>query len=457
LLTLEENSRLCRVEGRAPMGTLMRRHWIPAVLSEQLAGNDCDPVRLRLLGEDLVAFRDSKGRLGVLGEACPHRKASLFFSRNEECGLRCLYHGWKFDVEGNVMEMPSEPGGSGFAGKVRHKAYPAREAGGFVWIYMGPPEKMPPFETPPWAPTGAERVSIMRVELPCNWAQIMEGQIDSAHSSTLHSSDMLPAPVTTAGAEETHWTRPSTDRNPRIQVQITNYGMRYAAIRRPIANADTQDYVRITTYIAPFIALIPPNSSYNVASVIVPRDDTSSYFNFLAWGDPDSCVEQEAWRKFCVMRVGVDVDKDFRPILRSAANDYLQDREAMRQGNFTGIPGIPNQDIAMWESMGPIADRSTERLGASDIAVIQFRRLMLDAVARLHEGAEPIGLVEPHLQLAGLRSYQGLVPKTADWRKLGASDEECTYLNGIDGGVRESKAPPIKSHRVQKAVQGTEA
>lgn len=432
MLTSDENTLLCRVEGDALMGQLMRRHWIPAALSEQLAGADCDPIRLRLFGEDLVAFRDSDGRLGVLGEYCLHRKASLFFGRNEECGLRCLYHGWKFDVDGNVVDMPSEPKESGFADRVKHKAYPTQEAGGFIWVYMGPPASMPAFEPPPWAPTSDVRVSVMRIQLPCNWAQIMEGQIDSAHSSSLHSSDMRPARVTTAGASETHWTRPSTDKNPRIQVQITNYGMRYAAIRRPIANAATQDYVRITTYVAPFTALIPPNSSYNVASVIVPRDDTSSYFHFIAWGDPATCIDQDAWRKFCVVQVGIDVDKDFKPMLRNAANNYLQDREAMRQGNFTGLPGIPNQDIAMWESMGPIADRTAERLGASDIAVIQFRRLLLDAVGRFKEGAEPIGLVQPHLPQAKLRSYQGLVPKTEDWRKLGASDEEKSYLDGME-------------------------
>ena len=224
----------------------------------------------------------------------------------------------------------------------------------------------------------------MRIVLPCNWAQIMEGQIDSAHSSSLHSSDMRPARVETAKAADTHWLRPSTDKSPRIQVQVTNYGMRYAAIRRPIANAATQDYVRITTYVAPFTALIPPNSSYNVASVIVPCDDVSSVFHFIAWTEDDSAIDQDAWRRFCVAQVGVDVDRDFRPILRHASNNYLQDRALMKQGSFTGLPGIPNQDIAMWESMGRIADRTSERLGASDIAVIQFRRLLLDAAARVH-------------------------------------------------------------------------
>lgn len=438
MLTAEENSLLCRVEGHAPMGQLMRRHWIPALLSEQVAEPDCDPVRVKLLGESLVAFRDSKGRLGVVGEFCPHRKVSLAFGRNEDCGLRCLYHGWKVDVEGNVLETPSEPKESGLAAKVKQKAYPNREGGGFVWVYMGDPEKMPEFEAPPWAPTGDAKVSIARWDLRCNWAQITEGQIDSAHSSTLHSSDMRPARVGTAEAKDTHWVRPSTDKTPRIQVQVTNYGMRYAAIRRPINKAQTHNYVRITTFVAPFTSLIPPNSSYNVASVIVPKDDHSSYFHFIAWTEDDRCIDQDAWRRFCVAEVGVDVDKDFKPIKRHASNDYLQDRERMRgEGDFTGIPGIPNQDIAMWESMGAISDRTSERLGASDIAIIQFRRIMLDAVKRFDEGEGPIGLVQPHLPQAKLRSYQGIVPKSENWRMLGASSEEQVYLTGLEENDEE--------------------
>ncbi len=239
MLTAEENDLLCRVEGDAPMGQIMRRHWIPACLSEEVAEADGAPVKIRLLGEDLVVFRDSEGRLGVLDEYCPHRRASLAFGRNEECGLRCLYHGWKMDVEGNVLEMASEPPESGFAQKVKMKAYPAREAGGFVWTYMGPRETMPEFEPPAFAPSANAKVSIVKIHVPCNWAQIMEGQIDSAHSSSLHSSDMRPAKVDSAKAVDTHWLRPSTDKAPRLEVEKTSYGFHYAAIRRPIMNANT--------------------------------------------------------------------------------------------------------------------------------------------------------------------------------------------------------------------------
>lgn len=430
MLTAQENDLLCRVEGQAPMGRLMRRHWVPAVLSEQVAVPDGAPVRVQLFGEKLVVFRDSDGKVGILGESCPHRKASLAFGRNENCGLRCLYHGWKFDTDGNVVDMPSEPGRSGLADKVRHISYPVREGGGFVWTYMGPPEAMPAFDAPPWAPTADTEFAIAKIELPCNWAQIMEGQIDSAHSSSLHSSDMRPAKGE-AAARGDYWVRPSTDKNPRIQVQLTDYGMRYAAIRRPIVNAATHDYVRITTYVAPFTALIPPNRSYSVVSVIVPRSDDSSYFHFIAWRDGDQeGIDTQAWRRFCVLSVGADVDAGFRPIKRHAHNDYLQDRELMRDGSFTGIPGIPNQDIAMWESMGPIADRTQERLGASDIAIVQFRRLMLEAVRSFEADGSVIGLVEPRLPPAKARSYQGVVAKEVPWRTLGASPEEVAMLAG---------------------------
>ena len=445
MLTQAENELLCRVEGDAPMGQLMRRHWVPAVLSEQVAEPDGAPVRVQLFGEKLVAFRDSSGKLGLLGEACPHRKVSLAFGRNEECGLRCLYHGWKFDTEGNVIDMPSEPKASHLPEKARHLAYPTREAGGFVWTYMGPPEAMPEFESPAWSPHGEvphpeARIAIAKVELPCNWAQIMEGQIDSAHSSTLHSTDMRLSREE-AAAKGDHWVRPSTDKNPRIQVQLTNYGMRYAAIRRPIVNANSHDYVRITTYIAPFTALIPPNNTYNIASVIVPRNDTSSYFYFIAWSEGEQVgISTEAWRKFLALEVGEDVDAQFRPIKRHAHNDYLQDRAAMADGgSFSGILGIPNQDIAMWESMGTIADRGQERLGASDIAIVQFRRLMIDAARAFEQEGRVIGQIQPRLPQAKLRSYQGVVEKTVPWRTLGASDEEVKVLSGIEEDETEKE------------------
>jgi phthalate 4,5-dioxygenase oxygenase subunit len=415
------------------MGQLMRRHWLPACLSEEVAEPDGAPVRVKLLGEDLVAFRDTDGTLGVIGEFCPHRRASLLFGRNEECGLRCLYHGWKMDTQGNVLEMASEPAESRMSEKVKHLAYPAREAGGFVWVYMGPAESMPAFQAPAFAPLPNTKVSIVKIQVNANWAQILEGAIDSAHSSSLHSTDMPPARVerSTTGSDGL-WRRPSTDKAPRLQVQMASYGFRYAAIRRPIFNAATHDYTRITVFQAPLTVLIPPNNMYSLAQMTAPMTDTSTMFYFIAWAPEGSPgINQEAFRKLCGAQVGIDVDQNFQKI-RTRENHYLQDRRAMKLGDFTGIRGIPNQDIAMWETMGPIANRSDERLGASDVAIVQFRRQMLDAIARFEAGEPAIGTGPDALAHVKLRSFEGVVPKEVNWRTLGASPEEFAQYPGED-------------------------
>jgi phthalate 4,5-dioxygenase oxygenase subunit len=422
MLSAEENDVLCRVEGDAPMGRLMRRHWIPACLSEEVAERDGAPVRVRLLGEDLVAFRDTEGRIGLLDEHCPHRRASLALGRNEECGLRCLYHGWKMDVEGNVVDRPSESHEAVLAKKVRHKAYPCRDAGGFVWVWMGPPDEMREFEPPAWAPSPDIRTSIVKMHVGCNWAQVLEGAIDSAHSSTLHSTDMVPALVERAGATAKEWLRPSTDKAPRLQVQRTDFGFRYVAIRRPIKDASTHDYLRITVFVAPFTVLIPPNNLYNLSILNIPLDDTNTMFYFIAWSEGEG-IDQDAWREFCGAQIGVDLDASFRRT-RTRANNYLQDRKAMKLGSHTGILGIPNQDIAMWETMGPIADRSRERLGASDVAIVQFRRIMVDAARKVRDGGPAIGTSSRHVPHVKLKSFEGIVPKTTLWTTLGVAEEE---------------------------------
>jgi phthalate 4,5-dioxygenase oxygenase subunit len=443
MITPEDNELLCRVEGNAPMGGIMRRHWLPACLSEEVAEPDGAPVRTRLLGEDLVVFRDTKGRLGVLGEHCPHRQASLAFGRNEECGLRCLYHGWKFDFEGNVVDQACEPAGDRLRPQRKHKAYPVREAGGFVWIWMGPSGEMRDFEPPHWAPMPGVRIAIVKMHAACNWAQVLEGSIDSAHSSSLHSSDMPSAEVDSAKATEENWPRPSTDKAPRMQVQLTNFGFRYAAIRRPILNASMHDYVRITLFVAPFTVIIPPNDRYKLAQMLIPVDDVNAMFYWIAWHETEG-IDQESWRKFCAAEVGVDLDSNYRKF-RTRENNYLQDREAMKGGDFTGIKGIPAQDMAMWESMGPIADRTCDHLGVSDIAVVQFRRQMIAAAKTFRDGGPAIGTTEPRIPQVKLASFEGIVPKAADWRTLAVSDEERALYSSPPLGERlgEGAVSPV--------------
>ena len=187
MLTTQETEYLCRVGPGTPMGNLMRRFWHPVLLSKELPGPDCPPLRSRILGEDLVAYRDSNGKVGLLDNNCPHRRASLFFGRNEEAGLRCVYHGWKFDTSGACVDMPSEPAESNFRDKVKIKAYPVKEAGELIWAYMGPPELEPPLPMLEYNSLGADQVSVSKLRYESNYVQVVEGDIDTVHASLLHS------------------------------------------------------------------------------------------------------------------------------------------------------------------------------------------------------------------------------------------------------------------------------
>ncbi|MBL8549271.1 MAG: aromatic ring-hydroxylating dioxygenase subunit alpha [Hyphomonadaceae bacterium] len=422
-MTPEQNDLLCRVEGNAPMGLLMRQHWAPACMAEEVAERDGAPLKVRLFGENIVVFRDTKGRLGALKEACPHRGASLSFGRNEACGLRCLYHGWKFDVDGAVMEMASEPEGATLKGRIKAKAYPVREAGGFVWVWLG--EGAPArFEAPTWAPSETTKIAIVKMHVACNWAQVLEGSIDSAHSSSLHSTNMPTASdVSGSTATDAAWLRPSADKSPKLEVQKTPFGFRYAAIRKPIVDPDKQDYVRITLFVAPYTVHIPPNDQYKLSQMLVPIDDVNTMFYWIAW-HPTKGIEQDEWRRFCAAEVGKDVEPITYKKLRNLENHFLQDREAMKRGDFTGIIGIPSQDMAMWESMGPIADRSEDKLGSSDKAIFQFRTQMLRAAQAVAEGAPAIGTEEPRVPYVELASFEGMAAKGTDWRTLAVSEAE---------------------------------
>jgi phthalate 4,5-dioxygenase len=426
MLSPNQNELLCRVSGDAPMGALMRRYWLPLCQSSEIPIADRPPVRARLLDEDIVVFRDSDGRVGALDEYCPHRGVSLVLARNEQCGLRCLYHGWKYDVDGNIIEMPTEPAESRLKETLKHRAYPVRESGGLIWAYLGPKEAMPEFQPPPWAHCLPRRIVTSRIVVEANWAQALEGQIDSAHSSMLHSTD-IPAGKserTTIDGRGVH-VRPSGDPNPRLLVKRVPYGMRYVAIRKPTTNAETHDYMRVTVFIAPCIALIPPNSRNYLCNMAVPRDDgtTNMYFvHFSETLDLDEAMIQANLGT----RPGIDFDPATGRKARNRDNNFLQDREAMAKGNFSGIRGIGQQDIAMWESMGrgPIIDRSREHLGRTDVAVVQFRRIMLDAVEEFGRSGAVLGQQAPVIPLAKVRSFEGIVAKGTDWESLGQCEEE---------------------------------
>lgn len=431
MLNTQDNELLCHVEGNAPMGAMMRRHWIPVCAIEEVAEPGCDPVKIRLFGEDLVVFRDASGTLGLVEELCPHRRASFVYGRNEGDGLRCLYHGWKIDVTGTIREMPSEPSDCKMVGKLKSKAYEVREGAGLVWTYMGPAEHKPAFDPLAFTANRDARVSIAKVVVNANWAQVLEGAIDSAHSSSLHSDDNKVGSVAQgatveliAGDNRPYVTvRPSADKAPRIEVQLTDYGMRYVALRHPIVDADTTDYARVTVFVAPFTVFVPPNARYQSVQYVIPMDNHRTMFYFIAWTDDtaeNKGIPQDVWRRRMGLEMGVDLEPDFTA-KRTLSNRHLQDRKAIRAGDFSGIRGIAAQDIAMWESMGPITDRSSETLGTSDTAIAQFRRLMVRSAKAFQDGAAVVGSAPSKTPLSAIRAYEGIIRKGGDWTSLGVA------------------------------------
>jgi phthalate 4,5-dioxygenase oxygenase subunit len=409
MLSRQDNELLCRVGASTPMGRMMRRYWVPAAMSTELVPGT--PKRIRVLGDSFVAFRGDDGVAGVLDELCPHRGASLVLARTEGCTLRCLYHGWRIDRAGAILEMPSEPEGSVFSNKVRHATYPVYESAGIVWTYLGPADLVPPVPDFAYARFPDSHRVNAKHRIDCNWAQSLEGAIDTAHSNYLHSADITPAGT----SERSRWTlarteRPSQDGKPRIFTEDTPYGFRYAALRRPLADPETQNYVRVTHFVAPFTAIIPLGDLQNV-QIFVPIDDEHTYMynvKFSFERPPEERVRQ---------LVPTDQsDGDFGTG-RNHSNTWLQDRTAMKSTSYTGIDVIRNQDCAVQESMGPIYDRSKEHLGVSDTAIIRMRRRMLDSVRAFEDGAAPLAIAEP-FDYGHVVAVEGMLPLDRPWQEL---------------------------------------
>jgi phthalate 4,5-dioxygenase len=419
MLSKDENALLCRVGPETGMGKMVRRYWLPALLSEELRPGGA-LKRVRLLGEDLVAFRDGSGRTGLLEESCPHRGASLFLARNEECGLRCLYHGWKFDVTGKVLEMPAEIEPEGFIDRVRAVAYPTREAGGIVWAYLGPPGAEPPPMDFEFTGLPDSHNVLAKARIECNWVQCLEGVIDSAHTTYLHADTFKPA----AGSNSSTYRggslvvdRPTGDGRPRFEVENTPYGFRYAAIRKPV-NDDQNLYVRVTLFVAPLYGLFAGQAGWGALQAFVPIDDehTMLYFvrsNLTRPATPEERKHHAAWSGLVP---GVDIDNEFRKF-RGKDNDWLQDRKAMARGtSHSGLRGVQMEDAVVQESMGPIYDRSKEHLGSSDIAVVRMRRLMLQSVRGFVANAQPpLGLAGA-VEYRALRAEEKIIPLGTAWQ-----------------------------------------
>jgi len=405
MLTKDANERLTRVGPGTPMGETMRRYWIPAVLSWELPQPDGPPVRVRLLGENLIAFRATDGRVGILDEHCPHRRASLFLGRNEHNGLRCVYHGWKFDVDGNCTEQMNEP--KPFCNRVKIKAYPACEIGGVVWVYMGPSNKQPALPKFDWTQVPETHRSVSKVAQASNWLQALEGGIDTSHFTILHR------------AIKKNPSQPGIDVDdvsvqggaPTLELDVTDYGYRYFGIR-PLK--DNKVYVRGYHFVMPFTQCRPPGPGKQEVHghYWVPIDD----YNCMVWnwycstGEDPISVESAHGNEYGDQ---VDIHNGFRSIY-NRDNNWMIDRGIQKTDTYSGINGINQQDRAIQESMGPIVDRSFENLGPADRAIVMARRLLLEATEQVARDEDPKGVAPSYYEL---RASEGVLPTTVDWRE----------------------------------------
>jgi phthalate 4,5-dioxygenase oxygenase subunit len=393
MLRKEQNGLLTQTGPGTPMGDLFRCYWLPALLGDELPENECPPVRVKLLSERLLAFRDTNGRYGLIDEFCAHRGVSLWFGRNEECGLRCPYHGWKYDVTGQCIEVPSEPEESGFAKKIKLKSYPLIERGGVLWTYMGEPARQPP--RPEWEfamVPSAHSFTTKRTQ-ECNWLQAMEGGIDSSHVSFLHRGDLNSDPLFKGSRGNTY---NLSDAKPHFEV-VESAGGLYVGARRDAENGNY--YWRITQWVMPSFTMIPPRGDHPVHGHFwIPIDDENCWtwsFDYKPTG-PLSAAQVDA------MRAGKGIHVTYVPgTFRPAANkdnDYLIDRAAQKAGRtYSGVAGIAMQDASLQESMGPTVDRSKENLVSTDNGIIMARHRLLRAVKALKDkGVTPPGVDLEH-------------------------------------------------------------
>jgi phthalate 4,5-dioxygenase len=407
----EENALVTRTGPGTPMGELMRQYWLPAALSSELTA-DGPPVRMMLLGEKLIAFRDSAGRIGVMDHRCPHRCASLFFGRNEHDGIRCVYHGWKFDVDGNCLEQPNVPPQQSFADKVKAKAYLATEQNGLVWVYMGDRDKapaLPPFEA---ANLPADQVRYRFVQRDCNWMQAIEGDLDTSHVGFLHFGAAQPQAV----AGDKQKLDLVKNRAPEYKVADTDYGLMYGAHRQSESGGT---YWRVAHFLYP-VWIMPPVSSIAeniMVRAFIPLDDEHCMFVEIAHKDYLANTQGH-------QLPGGSLNDNLLPntndwlgrwrLVENQANDYLIERDVQDQLSFTGIEGIHVQDQCVTESMGAIVDRSLEHLAPSDIAIGRFRRGLLRTVREFVDGKRPPAADNP-AAYAAVRGGHYVSPESGDW------------------------------------------
>ena len=406
MLTKDDNELLTNIDRGSPMGEVFRRFWIPALLADELAGPDCDPVEMTLLGESLVAFRDTDGTPALMDKYCPHRGASLFFGRNEECGIRCIYHGWKFDVAGNCVDMPNAPEGETFKDKIKTRAYPCVEAGRLIWTYMGPAESKPPFPEFEWTKMSVDHVYVRKFVMECNYLQAMEGDYDPGHGPFLHTVLDGGPQVPQYNVIPNQNRQRSTPENeefpkavgPRRQtdqdkdnwgyVENSDSGLLFV---RAGERADGTKFASVSPWMAPIFPTAGTTAGPNTYSsnIRIPIDNKSLMFYRVRWAyDPIPATELDHYKNdgwyFPELIPGT-----FKPV-KNMANHYQIDRNMQRYFNYSGLTCFPLQDISMMEDQwGAVADRTQEHLTSSDFMIIAVRRRLLKMARNMMEGEEP--------------------------------------------------------------------
>jgi phenylpropionate dioxygenase-like ring-hydroxylating dioxygenase large terminal subunit len=415
MLSHEENELMCRVGPGTGMGEVMRRAWMPALLSSELPERGGDPVHVELRGENFAAFRDGDGNVGLLDEHCCHRGASLTIGRVEQCGIRCIYHGWLFAADGTVLETPNVADPR-FKERVKAKSYPVREAGGIIWTFLGDAQFMPPFPDYKFidAPDSHRLPTVTIVG--CNYVQVLEGILDSSHLSVLHSSALQGAADRDLSfAKQT--SHMQFDPTPRIEAEETELGLHYAAIR----TNGTHEEIRVTQFIAPCFQL---NPNGDIWSALVPMADDKTAFYQVWWSDEQRYGE-EPLRSQQAEIVGLDEATQAAfgmtratfdsPQRMSRANGWRQDRKRMREGHFTGMPSFTQEDAVCCVTSGGIRDRSRERLSTADAAIGMTYRVLLRSVRNVMSGGQPVGA---GLSVAHVRGDHATREPGTNWRTL---------------------------------------
>jgi len=410
MLSQEQNDALTRAGAGTLLGDLFRRYWIPALHDWELPEPDCAPVRVKLLGEALVAFRDTEGSIGLIDEFCAHRGVSLWFGRNEECGLRCAYHGWKYDVTGQCVDLPSEGENGPLRKRIKLKSYPCIELGGVIWAYMGPAELKPEPPALEWAHVAPERRYASKRLQECNYLQAMEGGIDSSHVSFLHSGQLRTDPLF-KGAKGNVYNE--ADKMPHFEVVEFEGGLLVGARR----NADNERYYwRITPWIMPWYTIIPPRGNHPLgAHAWVPIDDEHCWAWSINYHPARALSESE----LAAMKSGAGIHVQYVPGTfiprQNKQNNYLIDRSAQKAGtHYSGVEGIAMQDASLQESMGPIQDRMREHLCPTDRGIVMARRRLLQA-AEANRAGKPIPGLDPAEQR--VRSCSIELPRDQEFKE----------------------------------------